>query len=170
MYMKIESHVWTHNILLLIGLYRCNYIWLKHNSRWKFWEKGGKLKKKSLSLSLYIYWLITGTRVHVGPRAHAGTSQTPLEPELTTRPHCTSVRVSVDDKWRASQSKPICTSIRRGSQMGINMHIFSRGEAIHLSQNVAPGRWDKRPPERRKGVWGGVCVWWGPIQLKYLGD
>lgn len=115
------------------------------------------------------YWLITGTRVHVGPRVHAGTSQTPLEPELTTRPHCTSVRVSVDDKWRASQSKPICTSIRRGSQMGINMHIFSRGEAIHLSQNVAPGRWDKRPPERRKGVWGGVCVG-GPIQLKYLGD
>lgn len=115
------------------------------------------------------YWLITGTRVHVGSRAHAGTSQTPLEPELTTRSHCTSVRVSVDDKWRASQSKPICTSIRRGSQMGINMHIFSRGEAIHLSQNVAPGRWDKRPPERRKGVWGGgVCV--GAIQLKYLGD
>lgn len=32
--------------------------------------------------------------------------------------------------------------------MGINMHIFTRGAAIHLSQNVAPGRWDKRPPER----------------------
>lgn len=35
--------------------------------------------------------------------------------------------------------------------MGINMHIFTRGEAIHLSQNVAPGRWDKRPPERGRG-------------------
>lgn len=39
--------------------------------------------------------------------------------------------------------------------MGINMHIFTRGEAIHLSQNVAPGRWDKRPPERERGG-GGV--------------
>lgn len=39
--------------------------------------------------------------------------------------------------------------------MGINMHIFTRGAAIHLSQNVAPGRWDKRPPEKGRG---GVCV------------
>lgn len=38
--------------------------------------------------------------------------------------------------------------------MGINMHIFTRGEAIHLSQNVAPGRWDKRPPERGRGGGG----------------
>lgn len=56
--------------------------------------------------------------------------------------------------------------------MGINMHIFTRGAAIHLSQNVAPGRWDKRPPEKGRG---GVCVCVKgregvPIQLKYLGE
>lgn len=41
--------------------------------------------------------------------------------------------------------------------MGINMHILTRGEAIHLSQNVARGRWDKRPLERggrERGVAG----------------
>lgn len=159
MYMKKERHVWTHNILFLIGLYRCEYIWLRCTIQDKNSEKMEGKKNH--------YMFIIGTRVHVGSRAHAGTSQTPLEPELTTRSHCTSVRVSVDDKWRASQSKPICTSIRRGSQMGINMHIFSRGEAIHLSQNVAPGRWDKRPPERRKGVWGGGV--WGGHSAQILG-
>lgn len=45
--------------------------------------------------------------------------------------------------------------------------FFTRGEAIHLSQNVAPGRWDKRPPEsggrgrRRQGGGAG-------IQLEYF--
>lgn len=164
---KKERHVWTHNILLLIGLYMCNNTFDWGTIQDENSEKKEEILKKNHYI--YIHRLITGTRVHVGPRAHAGTSQTPLEPELTTRPHCTSVRVSVDDKWRASQSKPICTSIRRGSQMGINMHIFSRGEAIHLSQNVAPGRWDKRPPERRKGVWGGVCVRGGAHSAQILG-
>lgn len=75
----------------------------------------------------------------------------------------TSVRVTGDDKWRSPQSKPICTSIRRGPPNGDQHAYFTRREAIHLSQNVAPGRWDKGPREK-----GGRET--DPIQFKYLGE
>lgn len=74
----------------------------------------------------------------------------------------TSVRVSADDKWRASQSKPICTSIRREAKWGSTC-IFLPAEKPYISAKTLPRGDGIRG---RQGGEGGA----GPIQLKYLGE
>lgn len=75
-------------------------------------------------------------------------------PELTTQSHCTSVRVSGDDKWRASQSKPICTSIRRGAKWGSTC-IFLPAEKPYISAKTLPRGDGIRGRQRGEGEEGG---------------
>lgn len=90
-------------------------------------------------------------RTHAYPRARTcGNSN----PELTTQSHCTSVRVSGDDKWRASQSKPICTSIRRGAKWGSTC-IFLPAEKPYISAKTLPRGDGIRGRQRGEGEEGG---------------
>lgn len=118
------------------------------------------LKKQNLtSLGDYLYstlQLKTNLRkcFRHGTRADA-------RPRRSSKPesHCTSVRVSADDKWRSSQSKPICTSIRRGAKWGSTC-IFLPAEKPYISAKTLPRGDGIRG---RQGGEGGA----GPIQLKY---
>lgn len=90
---------------------------------------------------------------------HEHTPQLQARMPPSVRP---SVRVSADDKWRASQSKPICTSIRRGAKWGSTC-IFLPAEKPYISAKTLPRGDGIRG---RQGGEGGA----GPIQLKYLGE
>lgn len=95
-------------------------------------------------------WPFTGTHVH----AHLSTcARGNAIPELTTQSHCTSVRVNVDDKWRASQSKPICTSIRRGAKWGSTC-IFLPAEKPYISAKTLPRGDGIRGRQRGEGETG----------------
>lgn len=89
-------------------------------------------------------------QAHTRSCAHAkrtGWSSTPAAASPTVRPSVSAVMINGGPRSRNLFALPLDGE----PQMGINMHIFTRGEAIHLSQNVAPGRWDKRPLERGNG-------------------
>lgn len=93
-------------------------------------EKEKKRQLREIAV-LILEQACTVTRARANARAGSSI------PELTTRSHCTSVRVSVDDKWRASQSKPICTSIRRGAKWGSTC-IFLPAEKPYISAKTLP--------------------------------
>lgn len=106
------------------------------------------------------------TRSHARTRTRGSSAA-----ELSAGSHCTSVHVSGDDKWRASQSKPICTSIRRGAKWGSTC-IFLPAEQPYISAKTLPRGDGIRGRQRREGE---VCVCVKgregvPIQLKYLGE
>lgn len=102
------------------------------------------------------------------PVPHACAHKVTPKPQLATHSHCTSARVSGDDKWRASQSKPICTSIRRGAKWGSTC-IFLPAEKQYISAKTLPRGDGIRGRQRGKRRAGGRGKG-GPIQLKYLGD
>lgn len=130
-----------------------------------FRENKQKREKKKNAVGKIIGLLLEHTRT----LAHARTrTRGNSNPELTTQSHCTSVRVSVDDKWRASQSKPICTSIRRGAKWGSTC-IFLPAEKPYISAKTLPRGDGIRGRQRGEGE-GGVTRGGGPIQLKYLGE
>lgn len=84
------------------------------------------------------------------PVPHACAHKVTPKPQLATHSHCTSVRVSGDDKWRASQSKPICTSIRRGAKWGSTC-IFLPAEKQYISAKTLPRGDGIRGRQRGKG-------------------
>lgn len=96
---------------------------------------------------------------HVRPRPppvpHACAHKVTPKPQLATHSHCTSVRVSGDDKWRASQSKPICTSIRRGAKWGSTC-IFLPAEKQYISAKTLPRGDGIRGRQRGKRGGGGT--------------
>lgn len=89
------------------------------------------------------------TRSHARTRTRGSSAA-----ELSAGSHCTSVHVSGDDKWRASQSKPICTSIRRGAKWGSTC-IFLPAEQPYISAKTLPRGDGIRGRQRREGE---VCV------------
>lgn len=89
------------------------------------------------------------------PVPHACAHKVTPKPQLATHSHCTSVRVSGDDKWRASQSKPICTSIRRGAKWGSTC-IFLPAEKQYISAKTLPRGDGIRGRQRGKRGGGGT--------------
>lgn len=77
---------------------------------------------------------------------------------LTVRPSVSAVMINGGLHSRNLFALPL-----DGDPNGDQHAYFTRREAIHLSQNVAPGRWDKGPGEK-----GGRET--EPIQFKYLGE
>lgn len=88
----------------------------------------------------------------LNPRARAHTSK------LTVRPSVSAVMINGGLHSRNLFALPL-----DGDPNGDQHAYFTRREAIHLSQNLAPGRWDKGPREK-----GGRET--EPIQFKYLGE